>query len=50
MGKLGQTHESAHLCLTTLHRQLSSGDYQMMTWATNAATLAKFYQDNQKYR
>ncbi|RXG72899.1 Protein KBP-like protein [Armadillidium vulgare] len=49
MGKLGDHIASAKLCLTTLHRQLSSGEYHTSSWAVNAATLAKFYQDNNKF-
>ncbi|KAI8487472.1 hypothetical protein Bbelb_347060 [Branchiostoma belcheri] len=41
--KLGDNEKSAAYCHLTLSRQLQSGNYQPLDWATNCATLSQYY-------
>ncbi|XP_078576444.1 KIF-binding protein-like [Branchiostoma floridae x Branchiostoma japonicum] len=41
--KLGDNEKSAAYCHLTLSRQLQSGHFQPIDWATNCATLSQYY-------
>ncbi|CAH1251787.1 KIF1BP [Branchiostoma lanceolatum] len=41
--KLGDNEKSASYCHLTLSRQLQSGHFQPVDWATNCATLSQYY-------
>ena len=47
---MGNAKKSAEFCHTTLSRQLRYGEYEVLDWCGNAATLSQFYinQDNYK--
>ena len=40
---LGQDEQSARLCLETLKRQASSGDFDPLDWAVNAGTFCQYF-------
>ncbi|XP_076046129.1 KIF-binding protein [Oratosquilla oratoria] len=49
-GHLDDAEKSAHFCHATLQRQLESKEYDHLEWAVNAATLAQFFINKEKFR